>query len=116
MTKCPQCGASLAIFVELDTDYSKTKTILDANLSEADLTNEQLACLKWKPSQKKPALSTLLVTPELLTVPLPKLLYDRLTSSITKSWKLGEVTYKLSRNAEGTEWLQRWTPVKGGSN
>jgi hypothetical protein len=117
MTNCPKCGAPLSISITLETDYSKTKQILQAKASGADLTNEQLDCLKWKTSQKKPALSTLLVTPDLLSVPLAKLLYDRLLSSATKSWKLSETTYKLSTLADGSaQFLQRWTSVKGGSN
>ena len=110
MTKCPSCGASLAVFVELDTDYSKTKTILDAKVSGADLTNEQLSSLNWKPSQKKPSLSTILVNETVLGVPIIKLLYNRLTTSANKASKLGQITYKLSRTPEGTEFLQRWTP------
>ncbi len=112
MTNCPKCGAPLSISVELETDYSKTKTILEAKASGVDLTNEQLGCLNWKQSQKRPSLSTILVNETSLAVPILKLLYDRLSSSANKAWKLGEVTYKLSRNDEGTEWLQRWSSAK----
>lgn len=114
MTRCPKCGASLAVSVELETDYSKTKAILDVKATGfgADLTNEQLSTLAWKQSQKRPALCTILVNETVLAVLIARLLYDRLSSSANKAWKLGEVTYKLSRNDEGREWLQRWSPQK----
>ena len=112
MTNCSKCGTALAVFVELETDYSKTKAILDAKVSGADLTNEQLACLKWKQSQRKPALSTIRVDEPVLGVPTARELYDRLKASPNLSLKLSEITYRLSRNHEGTtEWLQRWSPV-----
>jgi hypothetical protein len=116
MAKCPQCGVSLAVFVELETDYSKTKTILNAKASGVDLTNEQLANLKWKQSNKRASLCTILVNEDLLRIPIARLLYETLSSSANKSCKLGQITYKLSTNNEGTEWLQRWTPIKGGSH
>ncbi len=112
--KCPACGVSLELV--RGTDYSKTQTILAAKASGADITNEQLSALNWKQSVKKPSLSTILVNEASLGVPIIKLLYDRLAASANKAWKLGEITYKLSENDEGTEWLQRWTPINGGSS
>lgn len=104
-SKCPNCGVELEII--RDTNYSKATAVL----SGAELSNQQLAALPWRQSQKKPSLATILVNETTLAIPIAKLLYDRLKSSATKGWKLGEVTYKLSRNDEGTEWLQRWSPM-----
>ncbi len=104
MSKCPTCGAGLEII--LDTNYSKAT----AALSGADLTNEQLSNLKWKQSQKKPALSTILVDQAILGVPIAKLLYDALTRSANKSLKFDRTEYKLS-TYNGNEFLQRWSPV-----
>jgi hypothetical protein len=111
--KCPHCGASLAVSVELETDYTKAKTILNSKASGSDLTNEQLASLNWKQSRKLEALCTVLVTGELLEIPIAKLLYEQLNASANKSWKLGQIKYELS-SKEGTEWLQRWTPIRAG--
>ena len=113
MSKCPACGAVLELV--LGTDYNKTQAILAAKASASDLTNEQLKAAAWKQSQKKPSLSTILVNQQSLASPILKLLYDRLTTSASKSWKLGEITYKLSRTPEGTEFLQRWTPIQTGA-
>ena len=114
MTKCPCCGANLKVSLAVGTDYQAARRILDQKPSGADLTNEQLNALAWKQSQKKAALSTLLVNSDLLSMPLAKLLRDRLTTAVCQSWKLGEVTYKLSSNHEGTAtWIQRWKPVAG---
>ena len=77
--------------------------------SASDLTNQALSALKWNQSEKLPALSTIPVNESSLRVPILKLLYDRLSASTTKSWKLADVTYKLSRNDEGSEWLQKWS-------
>ena len=109
MPKCPSCGAVLEVSLTTGTDYTKTKEIL---ANAAELTNERLDSLKWKQSQKRDALSTILVTEAALGVPLIRLLYDRLQASANKSWKLSEVTYKVSQNGEGTQWIQRWTPIK----
>jgi len=109
--RCPNCRAPLGISLTLETDFTKTKEILDAQASIGDLTNEQLAGLPWKQSQKKQALSTLLVTAQLLQSALPRYLYDRLKMAAGNSWKIDRVTYKLSANNEGTEWLQRWQPI-----
>lgn len=114
-TRCPQCKTPLEVRVELyaTTDYSKAKQILAAKTSAADLTNEQLAAANWKQSTKRESLSTILVNEGTLGLPIIRLLYERLESSPNKSWKIGEVTYKLSTNDEGTvTWLQKWTPVK----
>jgi hypothetical protein len=108
LSKCPSCGAILELVV--GTDYTKAQAILGTKASGSDLTNEQLAVLKWKQSQKREALSTLLVTTELLNIPIAKLLYERLKSSSNLSWKLGEITYKLSRT-DAAEFLQRWSPI-----
>jgi hypothetical protein len=110
MSKCPACGALLELVV--GTDYAKAQTILQSKATGTDLTNEQLDVLKWKQSQKRPSLSTILVSETTLGVPIIKLLYDRLTTSANKAWKLGEVTYKLSVTPEGTEFLQRWRPYQ----
>ena len=80
-------------------------------ITGSDLTNEQLSVLKWKQSQKREALSTIVVSQELLTVPIAGLLYRRLMSAPSQSWKLGEVTYKLSRTDDGTQFLQKWEAV-----
>jgi len=101
MSECPKCGAGLTII--LDTSYSKATAVLSA----AELTNEALNNLKWRQSQKKPVLSTILVDPVILGVPIARLLYDRLKATPTLTWKSGDVTYKLS-SFEGKEFLQRW--------
>jgi hypothetical protein len=107
--KCPACGVVLELV--LGTDYTKTQAILAAKASGSDLSNEELKAAAWKQSQKRPSLSTILVNDASLTIPIIKLLYDRLTTSASQSWKLGPITYKLSRTPEGTEFLQRWSPV-----
>ena len=96
--KCPACGAILEVTLQIGTDYSQTKALMD------------YASLKWRQSTRKPNLATILVTPDLLRVPLANELYNRLRSDPNFNFKMGEVTFKLSRNAEGTsEWLQKWT-------
>lgn len=115
MPKCPSCGAVLEVNLTVGTDFTKTHQILAAKASGADLTNEQLTALKWKQSQKKASLATILVTQDLLNVPLALLLYDRLRTAPSKSWKLADMTYKLSENDEGTQWIQRWSPIKSAN-
>jgi len=115
LPKCPSCGAVLEVNLVIGTDYSHAQRILNEKASGADLTNEELSALKWKQSSKRPALSTILVTQEILEVPLIKLLYERLTTAANKTWKLREVTYKLSQNSEGTAWIQRWSPIKSAN-
>jgi hypothetical protein len=109
LTSCPKCGARLEII--LDTDYTQAQASLAAKASGSDITNEQLSTLPWKQSQKKPALSTVHVNDAALAIPIAKLLYERLKTSANLSWKVGEITYKLSQNAQGVEWLQRWAPI-----
>jgi hypothetical protein len=111
LPNCPSCGAVLEVNLAIGTDYTHAQKILNEKASGADLTNEQLSALKWKQSQKKPQLSTIRVTPEVLEVPLLKLLHERLRSAAGNSWKLGEVSYRLSEN-EGTQWIQTWMSVK----
>jgi hypothetical protein len=68
--------------------------------------------LPWKQSQKKQNLGTILVTTELLQNPLARDLYDKV-----KEWKrlkVGQVTYCYSQMENGTEFLQKWSPVKLG--
>lgn len=107
-TSCPKCGTALEIII--DTNYEKAQSIIGKKLSASDLTNDALAALNWKQSQKRAALSTLLVSSELLEVPIAKLLHERLNTSANLTWKLGEVTYKLSRT-DTAAWIQRWKPV-----
>ena len=80
--------------------------------SASDLTNEALSALKWSQSTKLPQLQTIPVNETTLKVPIILLLYERLAAAANKTWKIGEVTYKLSRNDEGTEWLQKWSSQK----
>jgi hypothetical protein len=77
--------------------------------SGSDLTNEQLDAVKWTQSAKLPQLKTILVNDTTRKVPIIALLYERLKTAANETWKIGEVTYKLSRNDEGTEWLQKWS-------
>jgi hypothetical protein len=117
MPKCPSCGAVLEIpSLVLGTDYRRTSQILQQKTTGADLTNEELRKEAWKASKKKPALSTILVNPSSLDRPILRLLYDRLKASPNLGFKLAEISYRLSRNEEGTEWLQKWEAVRGGSN
>lgn len=57
MTSCPKCGAALDIL--LDTNYSKTRQILDSKARGVDLTNDQLALLPWRQSAKNRAIADL---------------------------------------------------------
>jgi hypothetical protein len=87
--------------------------IPDVAKSASDLTNEKLASLMWVESLKLPQLSTVKVTPALLEhEPVAKLLYEKLKISKDGSWKVGEITYKLSVTVDA-EFLQRWQAVKG---
>ena len=95
----------------LDTDYSKAQEMLRAKASGADLTAEQLSTRPWRQSEKKAALSTLLVTASLLDIPIAKLLFERLKNSADKTWKVGDITYKFSATADGAEFLQKWQSV-----
>lgn len=97
--KCPACGAVIEVQFVLGTDYAK-------------LTNQQAQALNWKQSAKRPALSTILVTPEILRDPTANQLYNNLRTNPNKAIKEGDVTFKLSRLENGTEFLQRWQPVK----
>lgn len=115
MATCPKCGAVLEVSLSVGTDYTKTQSILAGKATGSDLTNEQLNSITWKQSQKKPNLSTILVNQEALANPILKLLYERLFASANRSWKIAEILYKLSRTPEGTEFLQRWTPVRSQS-
>ena len=107
--KCPKCGVPLELVV--GTEYTEAQRILAAKASGSELTNEQLSAATWKQSLKRPALTTILVNQENLASPIVKLLYERLVASANKAWKLGEITYKLSITPEGTEFLQRWSPI-----
>lgn len=100
MSSSPKCGAALEII--LDTNYAKAQGILDAKATGTDLSNKSLAALKWKQSEKKPASSMIFVNETVLGVPIARLLYDRLKASPNLSCKLSEISYKLSRNADGT--------------
>ena len=68
--------------------------------------------LPWKQSLKKTNLGTVLVTTELLENPLARELYDRLKD--WKTMKVGHISYRLSKMDNGTEFLQKWSPVKLG--
>jgi hypothetical protein len=107
---CPNCRQPLEVTLAASTNYDKTKQILDVKASA--LTNEELNKHDWRQSQKRKALSTILLNETTLADPILKLLFDRLSASSSKSWKLGKITYKLSQNNDGTlRWLQRWTPL-----
>jgi hypothetical protein len=80
--------------------------------SASDLTNEALTVLKWTQSTKLPQLQTILVNEASRKVPIIALLYERLKTAANETCKIGDVTYKISRNDEGTEWLQRWSSQK----
>jgi hypothetical protein len=80
--------------------------------SGSDLTNGELDAVKWTQSAKLSQLKTILVNEATRKVPIIALLYERLKAAANETWKIGEVTYKLSRNDEGTEWLQRWSSQK----
>ncbi len=89
----------------------------DLSKSASDLTNEKLASLMWAESMKLPQLSTVKVTPDLLErEPVAKLLYDRLKASKDASWKVCDVTYKLSVTQSGMEFLQRWQATSKGAS
>ncbi len=113
---CPNCKHPLEILISLalGTDFMRTKEILN-QMSAAELTNQQLDTLEWRQSQKRQALSTLRVTPELLNVPIARLLYDRLRAAANETWKIDRVTYKLSQTDTmefcTAKFLQRWSPV-----
>jgi len=107
--RCPNCQAPLDVALYPTTEYAKTKQILESKAT-ADLTNQQLDSLPWRQSQKKASLKTILVTPDLLTIPIAKLVYDALTRSATKSLKLERIEYKVSIY-NGGEFLQKWSPV-----
>jgi len=112
--RCPACGHPLGISLTLETDYSKTKRMLDQKAGP-DPTNEQLADLKWRQSQKRETLGSLLVTATLLETPAARSLYERLKASPNLVWKCGGTTYKLWRTGDGAELLQRWVPLEGVS-
>jgi hypothetical protein len=96
-TKCPACGAVIEVQIVLGTDYSRVPT------------HQALA---WKRSSKRPALSTIMVTPEILRDPTANQLYNSLRTNPNKAIKEGDVTFKLSKLENGTEFLQRWQPIK----
>jgi hypothetical protein len=97
--KCPACGAIIEVHFSLGTDYSR-------------LTNQQAQALNWKQSTKRPALSTIMVTQEVLRDPTANQLYNNLQMNPNKAIKEGDITFKLSKLENGTEFLQRWQPIK----
>jgi hypothetical protein len=66
--------------------------------------------LPWKQSQKKSNLATIRVTTELLENPIARELYDRLM--IVTTMKVNQVSYRYSKMPDGTEFLQKWIPIK----
>lgn len=111
MRKCPSCGVALDVQITLDTDYSKISNMKLAEPAKPTLSGEdRYLALPWKRSLKKQNLGTILVSMELLQNPLARELYDRL-----KDWKTmraGDVSYRYSKTDNGTEFLQKWEPIK----
>ncbi len=87
---------------------------LAAQVSASGLTNEALSALKSSQSTKLPQLATMKITQELLGAPIAKLLFERLKASANKTWKIGDITYKLSATDDEVEFLQRWTAQQIG--
>jgi hypothetical protein len=102
--KCPGCGAALDVQLILDTNCEK--------ISNMKLSNQQTQTLNWKQSTKRPALSTILVTPELLRSPAANQLYNNLRMNPNRAIKEGDITFKLSKLENGTEFFQKWQPIK----
>ena len=88
-----------------------TKLRQDGTKSELTIGKEDpYLTLPWKQSQKKQTLATIHVTPELLQNPLARDLYDKV-----KEWKnlhVGHTTYRYSKMENGTEFLQKWSPIQ----
>jgi hypothetical protein len=75
-------------------------------------SEDRYLSLPWKQSLKKSNLRTILVTTELLENPIAQELYDRLKE--WKTMKVNQVSYRLSKMENGTEFLQKWSRVKVG--
>lgn len=104
--KCPACNTILEISVTAGTDVSKTKTFLDKATEPKIYAEDPYEKLPWKVSLKKPNLSTIRITEDLLADPTAAQLYDRLRQ--WETLKVDKVTYRLSE-FRGEKYLQRWS-------
>lgn len=106
---CPHCQYKIKFLVSAPLADETPKPQPQPAISPPE---DSFFSLPWKQSQKKPNLGTILVSQELLANPAARELYDKVKAC--KRFTVGQISYRYSKMENGTEFLQKWSPVKVG--